>query len=251
MPLQSTSSNDVPLTLVTFAPCFGVRSPSPFTLKVEALLRMTDQPYVCRYGTPQDGPRGKLPVLIDNGEVIADSRFIRRHLESKYGVDFNEGLDADARARSIALQRVCEEHLYWAQTYFRWADHATKLRDGYFANLARPIRDLVTMVVRRQVRRDLQGHGLGRMTRSEIIDLATEDLSALSAQLQDKPFMFGDRVSALDATAYGLLANALVPDLPSPMATVAKPLFADYVDRVGTELFGKGTSTKLTLSSAA
>ena len=225
-------------TLITFSPCFGIRSPSPFTLKVEALLTMAELPYTCRFGTPQAGPRGKLPVLIDGDVTIPDSRLIRRHLEAEYRIDFDEGLSAEDRARSVALHRVCEEHLYWAQVYFRWMDHRRAVRDAYFAGIPRPLRDVVSALVYRQAKRDLWGHGLGRMTRDEIVILAKEDLQAFAQQLADKPFMFGDRPTALDAAFYGLVANILVPELDGPLYDAALPLFESYAQRFSNRVFG-------------
>ena len=225
-------------TLITFTPCFGVRSPSPFTLKAEALLCMAELPYQCRYGVPQDGPRGKLPVLVDGDRTIPDSRNIRRHIEAEYGIDFNAGLSPESRSHAHALQRVIEEHLYWAQSYFRWTDHRALVRDHYFAAIPRPLRDVVTMIVYRQVRRDLKGQGLGRMTRDEIFEMATEDLQALKIQLGDKPFMFGDRPTALDASAYGMLANMLIPELSSPLSEMVDRDFSEYVQRFESTVSG-------------
>ena len=228
---QNRSTPDHFRTLVTFAPCFGLRSPSPFTLKVEALLTMAELPYDRQYATPQAGPRGKLPVLKDGSLTVPDSRLIRRHIEHAYGVDFDEGLDADQRALAVALQRICEEHLYFVGSYFRWNDHHRVLRDSFFGGIPRPLRDLVTSMIRRQVRRDLHGQGLGRMTRDEVVSLAKEDLTALAVQLGDKPYMFGDRPTGLDATAYGLLANIIVPELESPITAFAAERFGAYVRR--------------------
>lgn len=50
-------------------------------------------------------------------------------------------------------------------------------------------------------------HGIGRHNRLERMWLATRDIGAVAAVLGDKPYMFGDEPTALDASAYGVLAS--------------------------------------------
>jgi len=55
-----------------------------------------------------------------DGERIADSTFIRWHLENKYDVDFERGLSVEQRA----IGWMVEDHLYWALVDVRWSDDA-------------------------------------------------------------------------------------------------------------------------------
>ena len=59
---------------------------------------MSGQPFRADTGGFNKAPKGKLPYIDDDGQKIADSTFIRRHLESKYGIDFDQGLSAEQRA---------------------------------------------------------------------------------------------------------------------------------------------------------
>jgi hypothetical protein len=71
------------ITLHTFGPAFGLPDPSPFVTKLDILLKMSGQPYKAEIGGLRRAPKGKLPYIVDDGVTIADSTFIRWHLEKK------------------------------------------------------------------------------------------------------------------------------------------------------------------------
>ena len=85
------------ITLYEFAEGFGLPEISPYVTKTEVQLRMAGLGYVKAQAAPMASPKGQLPWIEDDGEAIADSHFIRLHLERKYGVDFDEGLSASER----------------------------------------------------------------------------------------------------------------------------------------------------------
>ena len=74
------------LILHTFGPAFGLPDPSPFCMKAMALLKMSGLEHQCVSGDPRKAPKGKLPCLVDGDATIADSTFIRWHLEEKYAL---------------------------------------------------------------------------------------------------------------------------------------------------------------------
>ena len=112
------------ITLYTFGPAFGLPDPSPFVTKAEVLLKMAGLAYQTDLTGFRRAPKGKLPYIDDDGERIADSTFIRWHLEKKYGVDFERGLSVEQRAVGWAFEKMAEDHLYWALVDARWQDDA-------------------------------------------------------------------------------------------------------------------------------
>src|SRR4051812_24609446 len=60
------------------------------------LLKLARLAYRVDTGGFRKAPKGKLPYIDDDGTIVADSTFIRLHLERKHGIDFDAGLDADA-----------------------------------------------------------------------------------------------------------------------------------------------------------
>ena len=94
------------ITLATFGPGFGLPDPSPFVTKADVLLQMSGGPFEKKTLGLRQAPKGKLPFIVDDGETIADSTFIRGHLERKYGVDFDKGLTPAQRGAAWAAGDV-------------------------------------------------------------------------------------------------------------------------------------------------
>jgi glutathione S-transferase len=94
------------ITLYTFGPAFGLPDPSPFVTKAEMLLKLASLPYRTEASMAafRKAPKGKLPYIDDNGTIVADSTFIRWHIEKKYGFDFDAGYDVRERATAWAVE---------------------------------------------------------------------------------------------------------------------------------------------------
>ena len=110
------------ITLQVFGPGFGLPDPSPFCMKADILLQMSGLPHERKIGNMRRAPKGKLPLIIDAGEIVADSTFIRLHLERKYGIDFDKGLTPEQRGIAWAVEKMLEDHLYWFVVSERWAN---------------------------------------------------------------------------------------------------------------------------------
>ena len=212
------------ITLYTFGPAFGLPDPSPFVMKAEVLLKMAGLPYRTDTTGFRKAPKGKLPYVEDSGEIIPDSTFIRFHLEKKYGIDFDRSLDQEQRAIAWAFEKLAEDHLYWAIVEARWSDEANfnKGPRKFFAAVPAPLRPFVIAIVRRQVRKNLHGHGIGRHSRPEIVTLATRGIDAIAAYLQQKPFFMGAEPSGVDATIFAFVAGLLCPSFETPLRTATE-----------------------------
>jgi glutathione S-transferase len=102
------------IKLHQFPPVWG-RNISPFTLKLEAWLRLAGLPYeVVPTRNPGKGPKGKLPFIEDDdGTVLGDSSLIIEHLMGTRGIDLDRELSPEQRAQAVSLQRLFEDHLYF------------------------------------------------------------------------------------------------------------------------------------------
>ena len=208
------------IRLLQFPPAFNVPNPSPFCVKAELLLKMAGLPYECVVlSDPRKGPKGKLPAIEDDGEIIGDSEIIRWHIERKYKVDFDRGLSEVERATAYAFARLLEERTYWVLVYHRWIAEANWpiIRRALFGSLPPVVRDIVAPLLRRKVRRDLRGHGLGRHAQAEINEMGIRDLRAIATQLGDKPYFMGAEPSGVDATAFATVVNIIDPPFDSPV----------------------------------
>lgn len=223
------------ITLYTFGPMFGLPDGSPFVVKAMVLLKMAGLAYRTDTGGFNKAPKGKLPYMEDDGTIVADTSFIRWHIEERYGIDLDRGLDAEQRAVGWAVEKMCESDLYWAIVHERWMDEANFAKGPrhFFDGAPAPLRPLVIAMVRRQVRRDLRGQGLGRHTRPEIARLAGAALSAVAGVLGSKPWLLGEAPSAADASAWAFVAGALSEHFPGQLRDQAArhASLLDYRDR--------------------
>ena len=212
------------ITLYQFPPVWG-RNVSPFTLKLETWLRLAGIPYqTVAVRNPGQSPKGKLPYIRDGEALIADSSIIIEHLKRTRGVDPDAGLDPLERADALAFQRLLEEHLYFILAYSRWFDPDgwRTVMPALFGAIPPGARQVVAAMVRRKVRRDLKGQGLGRHRRDELYAMARGDLEALATRLDDGPFFFRERPGTLDAVAYGCLANLLLVPVETELKRIGQ-----------------------------
>jgi glutathione S-transferase len=212
------------ITLHVFGPALGLPDPSPFVTKAELLLKMAALPYRTVPSDPRKAPKGKLPYIEDGATVVADSTFIRLHLEEVHNIDFDGGLTVFERAVAWATEKMCEDHLYWTLVHARWADEAN-FRNGparFFDPIPAPIRPAIRAMVRRSVVKRTQGQGMGRHTPDEIAALGIRDVAALATLLGDKPYLMGAEPCGADATVFAFVAGALCPVFETPVRDAAE-----------------------------
>ncbi|GMR20441.1 MAG: glutathione S-transferase C-terminal domain-containing protein [Gammaproteobacteria bacterium] len=206
------------ITLYQYYPALGLRSASPFCIKLETWLRIVGLDYQveCLLHAGR-APKKKLPFIKHNGSVVADSTLIIDYLKQAFGCDPDKGLSDRDRGVGTAVMRMLEEHYYWTVVYSRWIDdkHWPVVKKAYFEKAPLVIRLLIPSLARRQVRRDLWGQGLGRHTVEDIERLGAEDVMALSRILADKSYMLGEFATTVDAVAYAFIVSTLVPGLDS------------------------------------
>jgi glutathione S-transferase len=210
-------------------------------MKVMVLLKMAGLPYEEDHDGYSRAPKGKLPYVDDDGAIVADSTLIRWHLEKAHGVDFDAGLSPEQRAASWAAEKMCEGHLYWFVARGRWMDNANFARGPgkIFDGVPAPIRPLVKAMVRRKVAGALQAQGAGRYDDAEATALATRDVETLATLLGERPYFFGEKPCAADASLFAFVAGVLAPIWESPIKEAAErqPNLVAYRDRMMREYF--------------
>ena len=224
------------ITLYGFGAGFGLPEISPFVTKTEVQLKMAGLPYRKERAMPPASPKGQLPFIDDDGEAVADSTFIRAHIEQKYGFDFDRGLGQRERAQAWAFERMIEHHVYWALVGARWVD------SGNFAKGPAHFFDGAPEDRREKLREDAQFRvaenyllsGLGRHAPDDDVELAVRSLYAVSLQIADKPYLMGEVPCGADATAFGALAGILTPFFESKLRARAEQFgnLVGYVDRM-------------------
>lgn len=230
------------ITLYQFTPTWGIPNLGHFNVKLETYLRMAGIDYQVEATMPLQGPKGKLPFIVDDGQKLTDSRFIIEYLKNKYGDPLDNGLNSEQRAIMTAMQRLLEEHLYWVSMYTRWQytdKNWQTNKQAIFGGMPFIIRDIVAQVYKWIIRKQIYGHGTGRHSAEEVFHLGQIDLDALSTFLADKPYFMGDKTSSLDASAFGILINTIYCPIESPVKEYGKDkqnLIA-YCQRMMTEFY--------------
>ncbi len=236
------------ITLYSFGPAFGLPDPSPFVTKGEMLLKLAGLPYRKDPTGFRGAPKGKLPYIEDEGQVVPDSTFIRWHIEKKYGIDFDGNLSPDERGVAWAIEKMLEDNLYWASMQWRWLDDANFVRGVaiFFKKIPWPVRPVIESLVRRKVRKNLHAHGMGRHTLNEQLLIASKTIQSLAAVLGDKPYLMGDKPCGADATVFAFMASVLCAHFETPLRAAAEthPNLVRYVDTMYRNYFPKHEQQK-------
>ena len=223
------------ITLYTFGPMFGLPDPSPFCMKADVLLKMSGLPYKLDHSGFMKAPKGKQPYIDDGGQKIADSTFIRWHLEGRHRIDFDPRLTPEQKATAWAFEKLCEDQLYWGIVRNRWVNYGNfeKGPVRFFDAVPAFIRPFVIAKSRRDVHNALHGQGLGRHSVEDTERIVIHGVKALSDFLGSKPFLMGDHPCGADAMAFSLLCGLLCPRFEGPLldATKARANLVAYRDR--------------------
>lgn len=210
----------------------GVYSASSFCTKLGAFARMAGIPHTAKRADFQKAPKGKMPYIQHGDNYFGDSELVMRYLSNTY-LSSAEGkavlkpnpaapafkpvatLTPEQQAISTLVTRTCDEHLYWGNVYFAWVatdgnEHNWRVTDervlGFMPKL---LRRLLTPMMRKNVSRNLFGHGLGRHSKDDLVYLCVKDIDALAGILGDKPFITGSAPTDGDAALFGVLGSLI------------------------------------------
>ncbi|HEY9597581.1 MAG TPA: Tom37 metaxin N-terminal-like domain-containing protein, partial [Cyanophyceae cyanobacterium] len=111
------------ITLYTAPSLWGLPSISPACMKLETWFRMAQLLYETVVVTAQDfaiAPKGKIPFIEYQGNIIGDSTLIIEMFKEKEGIDLDANLTSVERAISLAFRRMLKENTYWGAVYIRY-----------------------------------------------------------------------------------------------------------------------------------
>jgi glutathione S-transferase len=230
-------------TLYGWGSMFGAPSPSPFVIKCDMQLQMLGVPFERAIADLESVPKHKAPYVEDDGRIIEDSTFIRLYFEQKLGVDLDHGLTLAERGAAWGIERMLEDRLNMIMTHERWMvdENFSKGPRLFFMGVPEPQHTALCKEVREQLHTMMIRHGIGRHSREERMLLAERDISAVAAVLGDKPYLFGDKPSAVDAAAFGVLSSCATPFFETPLSGLVREHanLSDYLDRVEQRFFSE------------
>ncbi|MEP1555039.1 MAG: glutathione S-transferase family protein [Paraglaciecola sp.] len=232
------------IKLYSFGPSLNVPDPSPFVLKVNFLLTVSKQPFEVLSGTQylQKAPKGKLPYIEDGNKTVTDSFFIEKYLKDTHKVDVNSHLSTEQKAISHLACASLEERLYWCIVHFRWVYQSNWeiIKPIFFGGMPFPLNKIIPKVAKKGMIKAMHGHGIGRHSEAEILQIAEAQLHAMSDLLGDKEYFFNNKLSLLDITSYAMLVQILLPTMPSPLVNLTKRYsnLVTFCERMHTRYYG-------------
>lgn len=223
------------LKLYQFDPVWGIPNPSPFCVRLETYLRMTEQPFESCTGVKylSNAPKKKLPYIDAEGQMIADSGLIIDYLKATSGRDLDHGMEASDRAIAVAFEQMMAESLYWVIFCIRWREHWNVLKPVFFSDLPFGVKQVLPNVLRRKTLKRFEEQGIG-LHSPAVHQMGIRDVGAMADYLADKPFLMGDQPRTVDAMAYGTLVNILDVPIDSPVKAYAQSRanLQTYCDRI-------------------
>lgn len=205
-------------------------SHSPFCLKTHRVLRALGLPYTSRHGDMPGtfrklNPAAQVPVLLLDGEAIADSTEIARRLIAlRPGV-----LRADAEA--WLWEELADTALNGFLVAARWADNWPLVRAAYFGSAPKPVQWIVAPLIRRGVLKALHARDVTRSGNTwERFERLLDDLDA---RAPDRGYWLGAQLSIADLALFAQLQSLRTPLTTRQRTSVEKRArLTAWLDRV-------------------
>jgi glutathione S-transferase len=235
------------ITMYGFIPAWGLPDVSPFVSKIDCFMRMAGIPFqlvTLPQGDLTRTPKGKLPVIDDDGVIVSDTVLIEMYLNRKFGDPLDAHLSREQRAIGVAFSRMFDDSFYWflvQMRYRRDEDFAVydPIWETFLAFVPPEARAAPVREFRERLLRQFFHSGKGRNSEKEVETMAFQQFDAIADFLGDKPYLFGDRPSTVDAAAYASLSHAMFVPFPSPIGRYgnSKPSLLAYVNRIQAQFY--------------
>ena len=206
------------ITLYSYPPLFGVADNNGYGLKVFAFMRLAGLPFVhAHIFDASTAPRGQLPYIVNDGEVVGDSEVILAHLTAKYQPAIDAGLGVGERRLNLLITRLIDD-LYWVMSYSRWKDE--RYWPLFQAALLREHPSVTEEALGKAREFNFQRYhyqGIGRYTPEGAYARGLADLGVLDGHISDEGYVHGPVPTSIDAGIYGFIANIYFYDIDTEL----------------------------------
>jgi glutathione S-transferase len=112
-------------------------------------------------------------------------------------------------------------------------------RGVVLGGLSAPLRRVRGPIARREVRKQLEGHGVGKHSTEEVAAIGQRDIAALAAILGPKPWFFGGEATSTDAVVHAQLINIWRAPMESEVKRPIgeKPNLVAFLDRFAAHFY--------------
>lgn len=213
-------------------------------LRLEAFLRLNKIPYVAHFTMDTScSPTERLPFIVYNGEVVADSEFAAQWLTKRFNLTINASLSEHDHAVGLAARRLVEGS--WQYGTYRTinVDNSAAVVAVYAREFRIP--RFVAAYFVRSMRKGtitmLNAVGHGDLTNEQYRSEMLRDLKALEALIgNSKSYLLGNAPSSYDANVYaGLVVPLVLSEVATPELAFLRSsaILTSYVDRMTALLF--------------
>ncbi len=210
--------------------------PSPFCLKVRAILDYKGVPYkrisVLGKRTVEvyrRGGIGKVPAIDIDGRFLADSTNIAHELERLFPEPRIIPTDPAEAALCHVLDDWADEALYFIGLYYQWMDpKGAAMVSTAFPG---PVGKLVLPLYRHRLHAQIKGQGTGRKPPSMIRADLLRELDTVEGLLSGKAFLLGAKPALCD---FSLMAQLVYMSRPPESAreVTTRGVITAYLDRM-------------------
>ena len=206
------------ITLYSYPELFGVADNNGYGLKVFAFMRLAGVPFKHEHiFDASKAPRGQLPYIVDDGEIVGDSETIIAHLIRKYALTIDAGLSASERDLDLLITRMLDD-LYWVMSYSRWKDE--RFFPAFRDALLREHPSVTVEGLKKAQEFNFQRYyyaGIGRYAPEAAYARGLADLGVLAHFIPAAGFVHGTKPTTIDAGIYGFVANIWFYDIDTPL----------------------------------
>jgi glutathione S-transferase len=206
------------LTLYSYPPLFGVADNNGYGLKVYAFLKLARVPFRHEHiFDASKAPRGQLPYIVDDGEIVGDSATILTWLTGKYRLTIDAALTQAQRTQDLLTTRMLDD-LSWVMSYSRWKDERywPLFRDALKREHS-TLSDEGLMKAKAYNAQRYYYAGIGRFEPDAAMARGLADLDAIADLIPARGYLHGDKPTGIDAGLYGFIANIYFYDIDTPL----------------------------------
>jgi glutathione S-transferase len=215
----------------------GIESFSPFCLKAHRALKAAGLPYERRHGSRPAAfgnynPSRQVPVLLVDGEPVADSTEILRRI-----LALRPGALAD-EPEAWLWEELADTALNGFLVAARWADDRNwpRTRDAYFARMPGLIRALVPPRLRKRVIGTLVARDVWRAGADRCWSRFEALLDQLEARAPERGWWCGRSLSVADIALFAQLHSLRTPlTAPQAESLARRKRLSAWLDRVHEE----------------
>lgn len=218
----------------------NVTSLSPFPVKLETFLRMSNIKYVPDFDFPMSS-KGKSPWITINGVDVADSQLALEYLGRHFNINLNSHLSPEEVSISRAMRALLEDHLYFCCVVEKWVigrgqcvldqTHVTGGKLGWF------LRSIILEKYAKILTTQAYMQGIGRHSIEDVRSMMKQDVECLANFLGEKPYLMGAKPSEVDCIFFAFMVIAKYASITAENVLVNYPNLSQYVERMKAEFY--------------